>query len=101
MKRFVAGILFFFLYSTLSIAQKYTVTDLGTLAGGSNAGAAINASGEIAGESTLDGSNRAILYSNGTMTNLGTLGGNGSGASGLMIRRQAVSTPFPPSAPFH
>jgi probable HAF family extracellular repeat protein len=101
MKRFVAGILFFFLYSTLSIAQKYTVTDLGTLAGGSSAGAAINASGEIAGESTLDGSNRAILYSNGTMTNLGTLGGNGSGASGINASGQVVGNSSVPSGSFH
>src|ERR1019366_6517266 len=101
MKRFVAGILFFFLYSTLSIAQKYTVTDLGTLAGGSSAGAAINASGEIAGESTLDGSNSAILYSNGTMTNLGTLGGNGSGASGINASGQVVGNSSVPSGSFN
>ena len=102
MKRFVAGISFF-LCSTLSIAQKYTVTDLGTLGGVTSAGSAINASGQIAGQSSLldDSPYRAFLYRNGTMTNLGTLGGNGSGASGINASGQVVGESSVPSGSFH
>jgi probable HAF family extracellular repeat protein len=85
----------------------YTITDLGSLGGGSTTGLAINASGEVTGDSVSSqlvqvpcppqqyGGPRecfahpdhAFVWSNGTMTDLGTLGGldsqgvaiNGSG----------------------
>jgi probable HAF family extracellular repeat protein len=62
-------------------AQGYTVTDLGTLGGTSGTYAyGINDSGEVVGYSyTTSGAQRAFLYNNGTMQNLGAL----SGATGL------------------
>src|SRR5215472_16177935 len=77
-------------------ATTYTITDLGSLGGGVTRGLAINASGQVTGDSVLStlvqvpcppqkyGGPRkcfthpddAFLWSNGTMTDLGTLGGN-------------------------
>lgn len=57
--------------------------DLGTLRGSNSWAARINNKGEIVGSSqTADGSTRAFLYKNGTMIDLGTLGGV-SGAFGI------------------
>jgi len=58
-------------------AQKYTVTDLGTLGGSGSGAQAINVSGEIAGYASVagNGSTDAFLYAAGKMTDLGTLGG--------------------------
>jgi probable HAF family extracellular repeat protein len=56
----------------------YTITDLGSLGGGITDATAINASGEVTGDSTLTESGdafHAFLWSNGKMTDLGTLGG--------------------------
>jgi probable HAF family extracellular repeat protein len=56
----------------------YTITDLGSLGGGVTDATAINASGEVTGDSTLTKSGdvfHAFLWSNGKMTDLGTLGG--------------------------
>ena len=56
----------------------YTITDLGSLGGGVTNARAINASGEVTGDSTLTESGdvfHAFLWSNGKMTDLGTLGG--------------------------
>src|SRR5260370_13467650 len=77
--------------ASLCAAQTYTVTDLGTLPGGSFSGAkAINLSAEITGwaysSSTVSD---AFLYSNGAMTNLGTLGGTTAIANGINKSRQA------------
>lgn len=52
----------------------YTITDLGTLSGGTSAASDINANGQIVGRS--DGS--AFLWSAGTMHYLGNLGGGSS-----------------------
>lgn len=58
-----------------------TITDLGTLGGEYSAGAAINASGAIAGYADLaSGPQHAVVFSGGTITDLGSLGG-ASGAS--------------------
>src|ERR1700730_15026128 len=76
--------------SSLCAAQTYTVTDLGTLSGGGYSVArGVNATGEVSGLAGNNNSNLSSVfsYSNGAMTNLGTLGGpsgigNGINASG-------------------
>jgi probable HAF family extracellular repeat protein len=67
----------------------YTITDLGTLPGGSSSiGLGINASGQVTGASDTTSGTHAFLYSNGTMTDLGTFPdgtfsqGDGINASG-------------------
>src|SRR5215470_10328120 len=77
-------------------ATTYTITDLGSLGGGVTHGLAINASGQVTGDSVSSqlvqvpcpvqqygGQKKcfthpddAFEWSNGTMTDLGTLGGN-------------------------
>lgn len=80
----------------------YTITDLGSLGGGVTHGLAINATGQVTGDSLLAKTvqlpcpypqspnqkcsanlDHAFLWSNGTMTDLGTLGGDNS--QGLAI----------------
>src|SRR5215469_3658614 len=76
-------------------ATTYTITDLGSLGGGATYGLAINASGQVTGQSVLSElvqvpcppqryggpqkcfahPDHAFVWSNGTMTDLGTLGG--------------------------
>jgi probable HAF family extracellular repeat protein len=76
--------------STLCAAQTYTVTDLGTLPSDAYSVArAINATGQITGATGPNNSpdSGVFIYSNGSLTNLGTLGGpsgigNGINASG-------------------
>jgi probable HAF family extracellular repeat protein len=80
--------------------QTYTITDLGTLGYNTTMGYGINANGQIAGRSTLQQTvpvtqgcpprrkcfshvYHAFLWSNGTMTDLGTLGGTFSEARAL------------------
>ena len=77
-------------------ATTYTITDLGSLGGGVTRALAINASGQVTGDSISSrlvqvpcpvqqygGAKKcfthpddAFVWSNGTMTDLGTLGGN-------------------------
>src|ERR1700722_13714272 len=61
-------------------APRYSVTDLGTLGGGTSKGYGINASGRVTGEAvTAGGVFHAFLYTPGSgMTDLGTLGGGSS-----------------------
>jgi probable HAF family extracellular repeat protein len=62
--------------------------DLGTLSGDTSAAMnAINASGQIAG---VSGDPKAISYSSGVMTNLGTLGGTDSDARAINSSGQIV-----------
>ncbi len=76
---------FFAIASSLCLAQSYTVTDLGTLPGGHSSGAqAINASGQVTGfaDQANDSITDVFRYSQGTLTDLGTLGGTtGEGRS--------------------
>jgi probable HAF family extracellular repeat protein len=65
-----------------SACGQYSVTDLGP-----GKACAINASGQVAGQT---GSGYAFLYSNGTMTNLGALGGSESFAFGINDSGQVV-----------
>jgi probable HAF family extracellular repeat protein len=68
-------------------AQKYTVTDLGTLGGIQSVGIDINQSGDVTGSSglTCQGCySHAFLYRNGKMQDLGTLG-TGSVSEGYGI----------------
>jgi probable HAF family extracellular repeat protein len=75
-----------------------TVTALGTLPGGVDSRAtAINASGQIVGGSgTAAGQQHAFLYSNGSMTDLGSLGGdaqaNAINTNGRVVGQSITAT---------
>ena len=73
---------------------QYSVTDLGTLSGGGNSWATgINDSGQVVGYAMASsGSYHAFLYSNGKMTDLGTLGGPRSSAVGINDSGQVVGS---------
>ena len=97
----VVGIALFGGRSVWGVGPQYTVTDLGILPGGSFSDAwGINASGQIVGSwETNDGNQNphAFLYSNGTMTDLGTLPGymQGSQAFGINDAGQVVGVAYP------
>jgi probable HAF family extracellular repeat protein len=62
----------------------YTLTDLGTLGGGSAYPEDMNEAGQITGYSTLgSGQTRAFLWDGGQMANLGTMGGSASVGKGI------------------
>jgi len=66
-------------------APAYEVTSLGTLGGSFSIAFGINDAGEVAGGANDAGEmERSFLWRNGTMTNAGSLGGNGN--SGLNAR---------------
>jgi probable HAF family extracellular repeat protein len=104
-------------------ATAYTITDLGSLGGGVTHGLAINGSGQVTGDSVLSTlvqvpcppqkygqpkkcfthPDDAFVWSNGTMTDLGTLGGNFSqgvaiNGSGEVVGESAAKNPGPDGA---
>ena len=89
----------------------YTITDLGSLGGGVTHGLAINASGQVTGDSFLSKQvqvpcpypqppnqkcfanlDHAFFWSNGTMTDLGTLGGNFSAGNAINLSGEVVGS---------
>jgi probable HAF family extracellular repeat protein len=82
------------------IWQNGTITDLGSLLGGENQrmATAINASGQVAGISSLPGNatNHAFLWDDGTVTDLGDLGGEVSYAYGINDVGQVVGDSYIP-----
>src|SRR4051794_35742406 len=86
--RFRSGLLLALLFGVVPYAKAdilYSVTDLGTLPGGSSSvGFGINFARQITGRAaTASGFDHAFLYSNGEMSVLGTLGGNSSSGRGI------------------
>lgn len=79
--------------ASLSTAQTYVITDLGSL-GGSSAGLDVNASGQVTGWSYIDTVLYPFLFNNGTMTNLGTLGGSLSEGAGINARGHVTGFSF-------
>ena len=74
-----------------TLAQMYSITDLGTLGGSSSTAEGINNSGQVVGDALDAGGNQhAFLYSGGVMTDLGTLGGSYSQAWGINNNGQVV-----------
>ena len=98
--------------------QTYTITDLGTLGYNTTVGFGINANGQIVGRSYLQQTvpvtqgcpprhtcfahvYHAFLWSNGTMTDLGTLGGTFSEARAIDSTGDVVGTPPSPGPPLY
>ena len=72
MKKLIWFFLAALILNTRALAQSYSVNDLGTLGGSASQAYAINNGSLIVGSSvTADGSSRAFLFSNGSMTDLG------------------------------
>jgi probable HAF family extracellular repeat protein len=85
----VSFFLFLFLsllVTTFCSAQTYTIKDLGTLPGGHSSGAkAINATAQVTGFAydSNDTISDVFRYSNGLLTDLGTLGGSSAIGNGI------------------
>jgi probable HAF family extracellular repeat protein len=70
---------------------RYTITDLGTLGGGSVIATDINESGQVVGYAhTANGQWDAFVYQDGSMQDLGTFGGENSIATGINNSGQVV-----------
>ena len=97
----LTALLILFVALTRGEAQfTYNAIDLGTLGGPTSTASAIDPAGQVAGFSlAADGSAHAYFYTNGTMRDLGNLGGAGmidpttgnqNGALGTNIRGEVV-----------
>jgi probable HAF family extracellular repeat protein len=75
----VTSLLILFVALTRAMAQfTYNVIDLGTLGGPTSTANTVDPSGQVGGFSlAADGSGHAFFYTNGTINDLGTLGGAG------------------------
>ena len=78
--------------SAMTRPDQPAITDLGTLGGSFSDAAAINASGQVVGSSTVGTATHPFLYSGGHMTDLGTFGGTSGAASGINHAGQVVGT---------
>ena len=89
---FVLTVFFVLLTAQAATAQKYTVTDLGTLGGIQSVGLGVSKSGDVTGSSTVvcpDCGSHAFLYHDGQMQDLGTLpNGSSSEGIGISVRRE-------------
>jgi probable HAF family extracellular repeat protein len=98
----VAGLLRIQPASAQTASEKYSITDLGTLPGGTASTALdINNRGQVVGQSDTASSFPAVLWEDGDITNLGTLGGNDSVAWGINDRGQVVGESTTASGRFH
>ncbi len=67
--------------ATVAGTPTFTVTELGTLAGGQSGAYGLNESNQVVGWATIEtGQRHAFLWEDGVMTDLGTLGGQQSRA---------------------
>jgi probable HAF family extracellular repeat protein len=84
-------------------AKGYSVTDLGTLGGGTSKGYGINAGGQVTGEAvTAGGVFRAFLYTPGSgMTDIGTLGGGSSTGYAINASGQATGVAVTANGALH
>jgi probable HAF family extracellular repeat protein len=88
--------------SAAAVPPQYQFTDLGTLGGNSNGVGSrawgINDNGQIVGEAaTKAGHLHAFLYSDGSMTDLGTLSGVNGTSTALAINNNGDVTGFSPT----
>src|ERR1700730_14589623 len=78
-RQLTAVVLFALVALPLARAQKYTITDLGTLSGTQSFASAVNESGAVAGSATVDPDifTHAFIWTRkGGISDLGTLGGD-------------------------
>jgi probable HAF family extracellular repeat protein len=87
------------------VRQRGVVTDLGTLGGPNSYASAINASGQVTGEADLNWDIdpilgipdfHAVVWQNGAVTDLGTLGGTFSESNAINDRGEVVGYSFLP-----
>jgi probable HAF family extracellular repeat protein len=90
-----------------TFAEIYSVTDLGVLSGGTlSEGFGVNASGDVAGYTTVGGSRQAFRWQAGSMSmnpgaGLGTLGGAESLGNGIDVDGRVAGSAKLPSGAFH